>query len=301
MTTIDPTQGELIRELFRDTEGDVEIIAPFIKVGALSSLLEVIPPTANVRCVTRWLPREVSAGVSDPEIINVLEQRGNYTLSLVDNLHAKIYVAGEKCLAGSANVTLSGLGEANDENNIEVLVEAAIDNPGVASTLAVISRLERPANKTLAEAARRLANRLPATGNINDVEEHWFPRSRTPDRAFRLYSQPPQGFVGMADEILLQDLARSNIPPGLPEPNLRTEICTLLSDIPLAGALLNAAEDTRLTRLDAMSHLELLADNEYTTHDLWISFVNWMVYFFPMDVMIQEITEVALRRARLLR
>ena len=60
-------------------------------------------------------------------------------------------------------------------------------------------------------------------------------------------------------------------------------------------------EDTTLTRLDAMSHLELLADNEYTTHDLWVSFVNWMVCFFPMDVMMQEITEVALRRARLLR
>ena len=89
MAMIDPTQGTLIRGLFRDTEGDVAIIAPFIKVGALSSLLEVIPPTVNVRCVTRWLPREVSAGVSDPEIIGVLEQRGNFTLSLVDNLHAK--------------------------------------------------------------------------------------------------------------------------------------------------------------------------------------------------------------------
>ena len=301
MATIDPTQGELIRGLFRDTEGDVAIIAPFIKVGALSSLLEVIPPTAIVRCVTRWLPREVSAGVSDPEIIDLLEQRGNFTLSLVDNLHAKVYVAGEKCLAGSANVTLSGLGEAGGENNIEVLVEATIDNPGVASTLAIISRLERPATQILAEAARRLANRLPSTGNFNEVEAQWFPRSRTPDRAYRLYSQPPQRFVGRADEILLQDLARSNLPPGLPEPNLRTEICTLLADIPLAGALLHAAEDTRLTRLDALSHLELLTDNEYTTDDLWIAFVNWMVYFFPRDVMMQEITEVSLRRARLLR
>ena len=300
MTSIDPTQGELIRELLRNAQGDVAIIAPFIKVGALSSLLEVIPPTATVRCVTRWLPRDVSAGVSDPEIMELLEQRGNFSLSLVDNLHAKIYVAGEKCLVGSANVTFSGLGEAGGENNIEVLVEATINNPGVAPTLASITRLERPATQTLAEAARRLANRLPSSVNYGAVDDYWFPRSRNPDRAYRLYSQPPRGFVGKADEILLQDLARSNLPPGLSEANLRTQVCSLLGDIPLGGAILQAAEDTRLTRLDAMTHLELHADNEYTTDDLWIAFVNWMVYFFPNDVMMQEITEVALRRARLL-
>ena len=214
-----------------------------------------------------------------PKIIDVLEQRGNFTLSLVDNLHAKVYVSGQRCLVGSANVTLSGLGEAEDRNNIEVLVEATIDNPGVASTLTSISRLQRTANQTLAEAARRLANRLPSTGNINDAEEYWYPRSRSPDRAYRLYSQPPLGFVGKADEILLQDLARTNLPPGRSQPNLRTAVCTLLPDIPLAGALLDEAEDTSLTRLDAMSSLKLLTDKEYTTGDSWVAFVNWMVYF----------------------
>ena len=58
--------------------------------------------------MTRWLPREIAAGVSDPEILDVLEERGNFTLTLVDNLHAKIYVADENCLVGSSNVTLSG-------------------------------------------------------------------------------------------------------------------------------------------------------------------------------------------------
>ena len=301
MATIDPTQGDLIRDLFRDAEGDVAIIAPFIKLEALSSLLEVIPETASVRCVTRWLPREVAAGVSDPEIIDILEQRGNFTLTLVDNLHAKLYVAGEKCLAGSANVTFSGLGEANRRNNIELLVQTTVHDSGVVSTLASISKLERPASQTLAIAARRLADRLPLAKNVNDAEQQWFPKSRTPERAFRFYAVPPQGFVGKADEILLQDLAKSNIPPGLPESAMRREVCSLLANVPLGGALLEAEEDTYITRLDAMSHLELLADKDYTTSDLWIAFANWMVYFFPEHVMKQEITEVALRRARLLR
>ena len=75
------------------------------------SLLDVIPTATHLHCVTRWLPQEVAAGVSDPEILDMLEERGNFTLSLVDRLHAKLYIAGERCLAGSANVTLAGLGE----------------------------------------------------------------------------------------------------------------------------------------------------------------------------------------------
>ena len=196
MATNDSTQGELIRELFRDVDGDVTIIAPFIKVGALLSLLEVIPTSSKIRCVTRWLPREVAAGVSDPEIIDVLVQRGNFVLSLADSLHAKLYIAGEKCLVGSVNVTLAGLGETNGGNNIEILVETTIHNSGVASTLANILSLERPANQILAKAARRLADRLPSSVISDDVAGHWFPRSRTPERAYRLYSQPPEGFVG---------------------------------------------------------------------------------------------------------
>ena len=301
MTSTGPTQGDRIREIFRNAREDVVIIAPFIRVGALSHLLEVIPKTTRLRCVTRWLPREVAAGVSEPEIIDLLEQRGNFTLTLVDNLHAKLYLSGEKCLAGSANVTLSGLGEADNGTNIEVLVETTIHDPGVASTLDIISKLERPANQTLARAARRLGNRFPSTGNVINAVDFWFPYSRTPDRAYSMYLQPPEGFVGRADGVLLRDLASLNVAPGLSESTFFAAVQTVLAEIPLAGALLDAAEDTRLTRLDAMSHLELVTDDEYTTRDLWVAFVNWMVYFFPEDVMKQEITEVALRRARLLR
>ena len=300
MTTIGPTQGDRIRDLFRNAEEDVAIIAPFIKIGALTSLLEVVPPATHLRCVTRWLPREVAAGVSDPEILDVLEQRGNFNLTLVDNLHAKLYVAGEECLVGSSNVTGSGLGEGTDETNIEVLVATTVHDPGVVSTLADISRFERPATRVLAEAARRLGDSLPSPASAGSAEECWFPRSRRPERAYRLYAQLPDGYLVRADKLLLHDLATSNLPPGLNEQVLQTAIRSLLSEIPLARALLNATVDTTLTRADALSHLNLLVTGEFTTNDLWVAFVNWMAHFFPEEVMKQEITEVALRRARLL-
>ena len=295
------TQGARIRTLFENAEGEVAVIAPFIKVDALRSLLEVIPAGPHLRCVSRWLPREIAAGVSDPEILDLLETRGNFSLSLVDRLHAKLYIAGDRCLAGSANVTLAGLGEGGDGSNIEVLVETAIDEPGIAATLEAIAQAERVATRSMAQTARRLADSLAdLTISAVALDAPWFPGSRRPEHAYRFYAQPPSGFVGAADHVLLADLARSNLPPGLEEHEFRDALRSMLAAIPLAETLLEASEDTTLTRADASSWLETIAGDDFSTNDLWIAFVNWMAYFFPDRVMKQEIAEIALRRARVL-
>jgi len=293
------TQGNRIRDLFSSAQGDITIIAPFIKVSALNSLLEVVPAYKHLRCVTRWLPREIAAGVSDPEILDILEARGKFTLTLVDSLHAKLYIAGNKCLAGSSNVTLPGLGEAI-EGNIEILVATTLDDPGVASTLTNIAKVERPAIHAWALTARRLADTLMHEEIVPSRTLPWFPRSQKPEHAYRFYSRPPTNFLPEADRILMADVARSNIPPGLDEQEFRREIRSLLLTIPLAEVVLDTTEDLTLTRADAHSHLELFAASEFSTNDAWLAFVNWMAYFFSDQVMQQPIADVALRRAQVL-
>ena len=295
------TQGARIRALFEGAEGAIAVIAPFIKVDALRSLLEVIPAGLHLRCVSRWLPREIAAGVSDPEILDLLDMRGNFSLSLVDRLHAKLYIAGDRCLAGSANVTLAGLGEGGVGSNIETLVETTTDDPGIAATLEAIAQAERTATRSMAQTVRRLADSLAvSTASAVALDATWFPGSRRPEQAYGLYTQPPSGFFGAADQVLLADLASSNLPPGLEEGEFQTAIRSLLAAIPLSGTLLEASEDTMLTRADASSYLETIAGDDFSTNDLWLAFVNWMAYFFPDRVMKQEIAEIALRRARLL-
>ena len=295
------TQGARIRALFEYADGDVAVIAPFIKVDALRSLLEVIPEALHLRCVSRWLPREIAAGVSDPEVLDLLEERGNFSLSLVDRLHAKLYIAGDRCLVGSANVTVAGLGEGGVGSNIEVLVEAAINDPGVAATLEAIAEAERAATTSMARAARRLADSLANSTTLADASDvHWFPRSRRPEQVYRFYVDPPKGFVGAADRVLFADLANSNVPPGLDEQRFKDSIRSLLAAIPPAETLLEASEDMTLTRADASSWLETITGDEFSSNDLWIAFVNWMAYFFPDRVMKQEIAEIALRRGRVL-
>lgn len=295
------TQGARIRALFERADGEVAVIAPFIKVDALRSLLEVIPVGLHLRCVTRWLPREIAAGVSDPEILDLLKVRGNFSLSLVDRLHAKLYIAGDRCLVGSANVTLSGLGEVGEGSNIEVLVESTINNPEIGATLEAIAQSERAATVSMARTVRYLADSLAnsATPAV-EPDVSWFPRSRRPDQAYGFYAQSPNGFVRAADQVLLADLASSNLPPGLDEHEFKDAIRSLLAAIPPAKTLLEASEDMTLTRADASSWFEMIAGDDFSANDLWIAFVNWMVHFFPDWIMKQEIAEVALRRARLL-
>ena len=301
MTADGDTQGSRIRALFENTEDDVSIIAPFIKIDALRALLEVIPSEIHLRCVTRWLPKEVAAGISDLEILDVLERRGNFSLSLVDRLHAKLYIAGNRCLVGSTNVTLAGLGEGGDSNNIEILIDATIDDPGVAKTLEEISKTERPATRVIAQITRRLADSLsdsaPSTAAI---EISWYPISRRPQDAYLFYTQPPSGYTKAADRILLDDLAKANIQPGLEEDEFRSAIRSLLQTIPVAESFLNTTEDTTLTFADTHSYFKNIAGDHFSANELWIAFVEWMAYFFTDQVMRQEITEIALRRAQIL-
>ena len=300
MASNEDTQGHRIRALFQSAADGVAVIAPFIKVDALRSLLEVVPPTIPLRCVTRWLPQEVAAGVSDPEIFDLLEARGQFSLSLVDRLHAKIYIAGERCLAGSPNVTLAGLGEGNDAENIEVLVETTVDDPAVVATLDAISEVERPATRAMAQAARRLADCLvTSTTAALDPDAPWFPKSRRPERAYRMYFHPTNEYLGVADRVLLADLAHANLQPGRTENEFRVAIRTLLAAIPIASPILDATGDVTVTRADVQGYLETLA-GEFSTRDLWMAFVNWMAYFFADCVMKREIADIALRRAQVL-
>ena len=298
MKVTNDNPGDRIRALFERAAQEILVVAPFIKLDALRSLLEVIPSDLHFRCVTRWLPFEVAKGVSDPEILYLLEERGNFTLSLADRLHAKLYIAGDRCLAGSTNVTLAGLG-AVEESNIEVLVETTITDSGIAATLEEIAQAERPATRLMAQSVRELAANLSdSQSSLADNNAPWYPISRRPEDAYSFYKRPSGRSDKAADGILVKDLAYSNLQPGLEEDEFRIAVRSLLSAIPICKALLDATKDTTVTRADAFPYLETISGEGISTSDLWHALVHWMAYFFSDKVMIQEITEIALRRAQ---
>ena len=129
----------------------------------------------------------------------------------------------------------------------------------------------------------------------------WFPRSRKPECAYELYRKPPTGYLSNVDKILLADVASANIQPGLGEREFRLAIRTLLAQIPLAEQLLCDTEDMMLTKSEALPYIAPMAGTLFTTEDLWQAFANWMSDYYEDVVMKQEITEIALRRAQILR
>lgn len=293
--------GDRVRGLISGARNSVEVIAPFIKVGALSTILEAVPTTVPVRCVTRWLPQEVASGISDVEALDLLEQRGNARLSLVDNLHAKLYIADSDCLAGSANVTHSGFGDSPD-SNIEVLIATTVEDQGVAATLADIDRHERPATRELADQLRAVVDYLGQATHTARLRTIWFPLSRKPEPAFRryqeLYSTSLPDDLTTAERLVVDDIASMNLAPGLAEREFHAAVRDRLDQIEPGSAFLAKTGDALLTFKDMYSFLSGLDVEGYSEQDLWRAFIEWMAHFYPDRVMKQSITEVALRRAQ---
>ncbi len=157
-------------------------------------------------------------------------------------------------------------------------------------------------NNSLVERVRHLADNLAGLNNeATKLETPWFPCSCHPERAFRYYVKPPSGFIVSANRILLADIANLNFPPDLKEGSFREAVRSSLASIPVAADLLTERFDTTLIKADARHWLDTVAGDEFTNGDLWLAFVNWMGYFFSDQLMKQEICEIALRRATLLK
>ena len=166
-------------------------------------------------------------------------------------------------------------------------------------TLATIDREATPASDLVADAVRRLADALPSSDTLTGAKL-WYPFSRRPEHAFRVYSERANGYVTAADRLLLADVARSDVAPGLGAQEFRQAIRELLASIPIAATILDQTGDRLLTRADANAYFETLATDDFTAEEIWGAFVQWMSFFYDDMVMTQEVSEIALRRAQIL-
>ena len=216
------SDGERLKALYARARSSALFCAPFIKAKALSALLTTIEATVTVLVVTRWRSAEVAAGVSDLEVFDVVNARPRTQLRLLDDLHAKLYMADNSGLAGSANLTAAALGWAA-RNNIEILIPVTRGTEEVglllrqiesatAATFAIRSEIEEQAaaltTAALDEGSEMRDDGLPAGA--------WLPSCAAPHRLFEISEHPDTDAVvantradGLAD---LHDL---QIPAGL--------------------------------------------------------------------------------------
>ena len=109
---VDSGWGRIIEEAKLKRNEPLKIICPFIKLGAIKRLLSGASP-ASIRVITRFNQRDMLAKVQDISALRHLLECGAQVRG-VKNLHAKLYVFGERqSILTSANIT----GMAFDRNH----------------------------------------------------------------------------------------------------------------------------------------------------------------------------------------
>ena len=104
---IDGEWAQEFTEAVRSDPNDLRIICPFIKVGAIDRLLSSHP--RNMRVITRFNLADFAECVSDIAALRRLLEAGAKVRG-VKNLHAKLYVFGERqAIITSANLTDAAL------------------------------------------------------------------------------------------------------------------------------------------------------------------------------------------------
>jgi hypothetical protein len=178
------------------------IVAPFIKHGALKSLLDGLAVSVAVTVYTRWHVEEVASGVSDPDILEILQARASSELRLCDELHAKLYlVDGVHALIGSANVTATALG-VSARPNLELLQVIKAPAATAGLFLADLRARSRAATREEMQAVLKqaafLRDKLPPESlappdaqpdtpvDSGSGLAGWFPVFRSPERLYGL-------------------------------------------------------------------------------------------------------------------
>lgn len=285
--------GERLKELLRTAEKEAIICAPFIKVAPLKILLDQIDADVKITVCTRWRADEVAAGVSDLGVFDVLNERENATLTLLDELHAKLFAADQQCLAGSANVTGAALGWSAHPN-VELMVAAERRDLDVQQLL---SRLERatPATFQMKEAIEKEAAKIQRP-NLPESEElegeqsswatPWLPQCAAPDKLFRVYQDPATDAVTPGTrEDALSDLNALVPPQGLSKDEFNEYIEATLRRLPSVKTITQKIPE----RVNDQQGAELVGEinpgmSDAAKRKQWAILRDWFREFFANSV-----------------
>lgn len=233
-----------VSEFMAGAREQVTLVAPFIKRDVLAATLAVVPDVVDsIKCVTRWVPEEVAAGVSDPEIIELAAEDKRLHIALCPRLHAKLYLADDHCLLGSANLTGKATGLAA-YSNIEILVEIPANHSEVDRVLTEIQRQAVEASSHMAEMARKQADLLK-NESVSSPRQEWYPVTRRPQVVYGYYCGRVR-YSRSVEAAILRDLACLGIPPGLSEEEFSAWIEARLHAIPVLKTLVEGGSLTNV-------------------------------------------------------
>lgn len=136
----------------------VSVVSAYLGADTLERLLDSVPEVVTqVAVFTRWDIQDITSGATDWKAWDVARAR-SVSLCACPRLHAKVYVADEQALVGSANATASGLG-GGSHGNLELLMPVDTNQPDVAQVLALAAQESTEAVPFGSDAASRDSSR----------------------------------------------------------------------------------------------------------------------------------------------
>ena len=276
-----PSPWDVLEPLCRGAN-DAIIVAPYIKVGALVRVLDLLRDEASLICVTRWTPLEIASGVSDVECrVAVTERGGDFRLHT--RLHAKYYRFNNHVLIGSANMTSAGLG-LSTASNFEILQEPSdsFDHHSFERQLLIESRqvpddeFQWWSSLHLPQTTAQTHPPLPPSVETDD----WKPATREPENVWLMYSDHPLQVISQDERRLaLYDLQHLQVPPGLSRGEFNGWVRTRLLASPFVDSVLglgNQRETDAWTLLaEVWNTTESQASRSMETAN------NWLAYYLP--------------------
>jgi hypothetical protein len=276
-----------LEALCSSAHNELLLVAPFIKYPALARLVGLTRPSVSVQIVTRWLPQDIKAGVTDIEVWDIVKGRTKTRLRLRQDLHAKYYRADDHCLVGSANLTLTALG-LSAAPNLELLIGAEQGSAGLAGFEEQLLAGSVDVDDDLVDLTRIAVSRLPTLRIIEDVAPAssaqpvlvttWVPALRQPEDLFLAYEGRSDVLTGVAQRCAAADLDMLRVPPGLDQPAFKAVVGVNLLHMPVVAAVGGFISEPRRFG-EVRDLLTQLLESPETASREWQALLRWMVYF----------------------
>jgi hypothetical protein len=279
--------ADQIDALCSSAHEELLLTAPFIKYAVLVRLFSRTQSSVYVQVVTRWLPQDIRAGVSDLEVWDAVRERARTRLWLRQDLHAKYYRADDHCLVGSANLTGAALG-LSAAPNLELLVPVRPNSAGLEDFEERLLAGAVAVDDDLVNLTRTAVDQLPKLSvveesiQISPAEQTspttWVPVLRQPEDLFVAYKGQCDALSGVAQRGAVSDLSMLRVPPGLDERAFRSVVAVTLLRMPVVAAVDRfIIEPRRFGEVrDLLTHL--LQSSDAANHE-WQVLFRWMMYF----------------------
>lgn len=184
--------GELI-----SNSKEIVIVSAYITLPAIQWLTSLTIQDRNVSIIGRLSPKDLASGASDMNALKAILDNG-WTLKLLANLHAKIYMFDRKKLfVGSANLTANGLKLSGVGN-----LEAVIETDASESDLNFIAHIINSSTDITHEVLNVMAGLIDKQYySVDDTESNFWPDYIFPDTTSLFVSDFPLASPGKcADE-----------------------------------------------------------------------------------------------------